>query len=364
MYLEELTIVNYKNILQKDFKFSKRINCFVGQNGVGKTNVLDSIYSLSMTKSYFNPITSQNINHDSSFFLLQGNYSNIGKKEKIVYSLKKGQRKTLKRNGKVYDKISEHIGLIPVVIVSPADRDLIVEGSETRRKFMDAVIAQMNQEFLHASVQYNKVVAQRNALLKYFAANRNFDALSLDAFDEQLIRYGNKIHAGRKAFLEEFIPFFLKYYKAISGKEEAVNLNYKSHLNTGDFSDLLHENLNKDRLVQYSTVGVHKDDLLFEMHGYPIKKYGSQGQQKTFLVALKLAQYDFLSAHTQTKPILLLDDIFDKLDDQRVGQLINLVSSDEFGQIFISDTHDERTKEVVSGAGESYEIFNLDYGKE
>ena len=359
MFLKQLTIVNFKNLIQKDFRFTERINCFVGQNGVGKTNVLDSIYSLSMTKSYFNSVSSQNINYESDFFMLQGSYEALERQEKIVCSLKKGQKKVIKRNSKIYEKVSDHIGLIPVVIVSPADRDLIVEGSETRRKFIDGVISQMNQEFFHSSIQYKKAIAQRNALLKYFAANRNFDELSLAAFDEQLIKFGVIIHRERKAFLDEFVGFFLKYYRAISGKNEQVNLIYKSQLNEADFADVLRESLSKDRMVQHSTAGVHKDDLLFEMHGYPIKKFGSQGQQKTFLVALKLAQYDFLSAHSKSKPILLLDDIFDKLDDQRVAQLIQLVSGDRFGQIFISDTHDQRTEEVVKRADSSYEIFNL-----
>lgn len=361
MILDQLTLVNFKNLTQKEFRFNERINCFVGQNGVGKTNVLDGIYTLSMTKSYFNPISGQNINHGADFFMLEGHYSAASKKEKVVCSLKRGQKKVLKRNGKLYDKISEHIGLVPVVIISPADRDLIVEGSETRRKFIDSVISQMNPVFLGASVSYNKVISQRNALLKYFHANRTFDALSLEAFNVQMIRYGEVIHRERSFFLKEFSPLFQKYYDEISGGREEVSLNYKSALTDSTFEQVLEDALPKDRAVQYSSAGVHKDDLIFELGGYPVKKFGSQGQQKTFLVALKLAQYEFLKNHTQKKPILLLDDIFDKLDDDRVKSLIQLVNADDFGQIFISDTHDDRTRAVVSQAGEGFEIFNLEH---
>ena len=361
MYLKELNLVNYKNILQESFVFTQRINCFVGPNGVGKTNILDSIYSLSMTKSYFNPISSQNINHNSDFFMLEGLYENEDKREKVLYSLKKGQKKTIKRNGKLYDKISDHIGLIPSVIISPSDRDLILEGSDVRRKFMDSVISQMDKDFLRASIQYNKALSQRNALLKYFAANRNFDELSLAAYDEQLVNYGLHIYKKRTVFLEAFLPLFSKAYAQLTSQSEPVEVRYKSQLHEGDFQDLLKDSLSKDRMAQYSTVGLHKDDLLFDLQGYPIKKYGSQGQQKTFLVALKLAQYELLKMETGIKPILLLDDIFDKLDDSRVERLIQLVSQENYGQIFISDTHDKRTREVVERVRENFEIFNLDY---
>jgi len=361
MYLKELNLVNYKNILQENFVFTHRINCFVGPNGVGKTNILDSIYSLSMTKSYFNPISSQNINHNSDFFMLEGIYENEDKREKVLYSLKKGQKKTIKRNGKVYDKISDHIGLIPSVIISPSDRDLILEGSDVRRKFMDSVISQMDKDFLRASIQYNKALSQRNALLKYFAANRTFDELSLAAYDEQLVTYGLEIYKKRSVFLEAFLPLFTNAYAQLTSQSEPVEVRYKSQLHEGNFQDLLKESLSKDRMAQYSTVGLHKDDLLFDLQGYPIKKYGSQGQQKTFLVALKLAQYELLKMETGIKPILLLDDIFDKLDDSRVERLIQLVSQENYGQIFISDTHDKRTREVVERVRENFEIFNLDY---
>jgi DNA replication and repair protein RecF len=247
------------------------------------------------------------------------------------------------------------------VIISPSDRDLILEGSDVRRKFMDSVISQMDKDFLRASIQYNKALSQRNALLKYFAANRNFDELSLAAYDEQLVNYGLHIYKKRTVFLEAFLPLFSKAYAQLTSQSEPVEVRYKSQLHEGDFQDLLKDSLSKDRMAQYSTVGLHKDDLLFDLQGYPIKKYGSQGQQKTFLVALKLAQYELLKMETGIKPILLLDDIFDKLDDSRVERLIQLVSQENYGQIFISDTHDKRTREVVERVRENFEIFNLDY---
>ena len=359
MYLQKITLVNFKNISSQTFDFQEKINCFVGNNGVGKTNVLDAIYYLSFAKSYFNPVALQNIKHGEDFFMVEGSYILGKREEKIVCSLKKGQKKILKRNDKAYDKFSEHIGQLPLVIISPADRDLIVEGSETRRKFIDGVISQQDKEYLQSLIQYNKVVSQRNALLKYFAANRHFDALNLKIYDEQLISIGNVIYEKRKTFLERFVPIFNKKYQMISEDKESVNLVYKSQLHTQSFDKLLEQHLEKDRIVQYSTAGIHKDDLSFEIGNYPIKKFGSQGQQKSYLIALKLAQFQFIKEQSNVVPILLLDDVFDKLDEHRVSQIIELVNKDEFGQIFITDTHAERTEEVINKSNKPYQIFNL-----
>ena len=359
MYLRKISLVNFKNISSQTFDFQDKINCFVGDNGVGKTNVLDAIYYLSFAKSYFNPVALQNIKHGEDFFMIEGSYVLADRDEKIVCSLKKGQKKVLKRNGTAYEKFSEHIGQIPLVIISPADRDLIVEGSETRRKFIDGVISQQDKVYLQSLIQYNKVVSQRNALLKYFAANRHFDALNLKIYDEQLISIGNVIYTKRKNFLERFVPIFNEKYQMISEDKETVNLVYKSQLQTMSFEKLLEHNLEKDRIVQYSTTGIHKDDLSFDIGDYPIKKFGSQGQQKSYLIALKLAQFQFIKEQSSVVPILLLDDVFDKLDEHRVSQIINLVNKDEFGQIFITDTHAERTEEVVKKSNKPYKIFNL-----
>jgi DNA replication and repair protein RecF len=359
MILKTLSLVNYKNFDSQDFEFDSKINCFVGFNGVGKTNVLDAIYHLSLGKSYFNPVATQNIKHDSDFFVVDGIFDKHDRIEKIIVSLKRGQKKMIKRNGKAYDKFSDHIGFIPLVMISPADRDLIIEGSDTRRKFIDSVISQSDKIYLNNLINYNKVLAQRNALLKYFALNNTFNKQTLEVYNEQLHTYGSAIFKTRHEFLEAFIPIFKQRYEAISNKNEAVNLIYKSDLYDNDLNTLLEQTINKDKALQYTSVGVHKDDLSFEIETHPIKKFGSQGQQKSFLIALKLAQFDFVKQQSGVTPLLLLDDIFDKLDENRVAQIIGLVDDKNFGQLFISDTHAERTENVVKQIHQSYKIFKL-----
>ena len=359
MYLQKLSLVNFKNLESQSFDFQQKINCFVGNNGVGKTNILDAIYYLSFAKSYFNSVAGQNIRHGEAFFMIEGDYVLNDRSEKIVCSLKKGQKKVLKRNGKSYEKFSEHIGQLPLVIISPADRDLVTEGSDTRRKFIDGVISQQNKSYLNDLLEYNKVLSQRNALLKYFAANRTFDALNLEVYNEQLSEYGTRIYKVRNTFLEKFIPIFNEKYQIISDDKEAVNLVYKSQLNEYSMQELMKSSLEKDRMLQYTSSGIHKDDLSFEIGEYPIKKFGSQGQQKSYLIALKFAQFEFIKQQPNVVPILLLDDIFDKLDESRVLQIINLVDNDEFGQIFITDTHSERTENIVKQSNKPYQIFKL-----
>ncbi|WP_299123460.1 DNA replication and repair protein RecF [uncultured Winogradskyella sp.] len=359
MNLNTLSLVNYKNFESQVFDFDAKINCFVGANGIGKTNALDAIYHLAFGKSYFNPIALQNINHNAEFFVVDGNFSKNERTEKIIVSLKRGQKKIIKRNGKAYEKFSEHIGFIPLVIISPADRDLIIEGSDTRRKFIDSVISQSDKTYLSELINYNKALAQRNALLKYFALNNTFNADTLAIYNEQLHNYGTEIFKKRDAFLKTFIPIFKERYEAISQSKEVIDLKYKSDLFDGELKDLLDKNVNKDKALQYSSVGAHKDDLVFLIDGFPIKKFGSQGQQKSFLIALKLAQFDFIKQQSGVSPILLLDDIFDKLDENRVAQIISLVDDDHFGQIFISDTHAERTEDVIKQIHQSYKIFKL-----
>lgn len=359
MILKTLSLLNYKNFDSKNFSFDAKTNCFVGQNGIGKTNVLDAIYHLSFGKSYFNPVATQNIKHGEDFFVIDGEYEKDGKQEKIIISLKRGQKKVIKRNGKAYEKFSDHIGFLPLVIISPADRDLIIEGSDTRRKFIDSVISQSDKAYLDDLIKYNKVLAQRNSLLKYFAVNNTFNGDTLEIYNDQLNEFGSYIFKKRKEFLEEFIPIFMERYKSISNESEAVNLEYKSDLFDDNLKMLLEQNLNKDKALQYTSIGIHKDDLVFKIEDYPIKKFGSQGQQKSFLIALKLAQFDFIKAHSGVNPILLLDDIFDKLDEERVEQIIKLVDDENFGQLFISDTHADRTENVVKSIHQSYKIFKL-----
>lgn len=359
MILKSLSLLNYKNFDSKSFIFNDKINCIVGNNGIGKTNVLDAIFHLSFGKSYFNPVATQNIKHDADFFVINGDYDKENKLEKVIISLKRGQKKVIKRNGKAYDKFSEHIGFLPLVIISPADRDLIIEGSDTRRKFIDSVISQSDKNYLSNLINYNKILAQRNALLKYFALNHTFNNDTLEVYNQQLTDYGTHIFEKRTAFLKEFIPVFKLRYEAISNGNEPVDLTYQSDLFEDTLDVLLKKSIKKDKALQYTNVGVHKDDLLFTIEGHPIKKFGSQGQQKSFLIALKLAQFDIIKTQSGVNPILLLDDIFDKLDDQRVAQIIKLVDDENFGQLFISDTHAERTEQAVKQVHQSYEIFKL-----
>ncbi len=359
MYLKKLSLVNYKNFAAADFDFDNKINCFVGNNGIGKTNVLEAIYFLSFTKGYFNSVASQHIKHHNDFFVIDGTYQKANRQENINCSLKRGAKKVIKRNGKEYEKLSEHIGHIPLVIISPVDNNLIAEGSDVRRKFMDGVISQSDTLYLQHLIQYQKVLSQRNSLLKYFAANHTFDALNIEIYNTQLADLGEKIHEKRKNFLADFIPIFKKRYQHISNGNEIVNLRYKSQLENNNLLDLLVQHINKDKLLQYTSVGIHKDDLVFEIGEYPIKKYGSQGQQKSYLIALKLAQFDFIRKQSDIKPILLLDDIFDKLDENRVTQLLQLVNEDNFGQLFISDTNAKRTEKVIKKTKQSYKMFKL-----
>ncbi len=272
----------------------------------------------------------------------------------------KGSKKIIKRNGKPYERFADHIGVLPLVIISPADRDLILEGSDVRRKFMDGVISQSDKEYLQSLINYNKVLSQRNALLKYFAANHTFDKTTLNVYNEQLEKYGTDIFTKRLKFLDEFIPIFKEQYIAITNNTEEVNLTYDSKLIDEELKTLLENNIDKDRALQYTSVGIHKDDLNFTIRDYPIKKFGSQGQQKSFLIALKFAQFHFMQKISKTKPILILDDIFDKLDEHRVSHIISLVNKENFGQIFVSDTHAERTEAVVKKIHQTYKIFKLE----
>ncbi|MEO0526793.1 MAG: DNA replication and repair protein RecF [Bacteroidota bacterium] len=359
MFLKKLSLINYKNFDSRSFEFDAKVNCFVGSNGIGKTNILDAIYHLSFGKSYFNPVATQNIKHGTDFFVIDGEFHKNDREEKIICSLKRGVKKVIKRNGKVYERFSDHIGFLPLVIISPADRDLIMEGSDMRRKFIDGVISQSDKQYLHTLIRYNKVLIQRNSLLKYFAVNHTFNATTLSVYNEQLHQYGTDIHKKRVAFLETFIPIFKEQYNAVSGSQEKVDLTYDSKLLNEDLLGLLENNLEKDKALQYTGVGIHKDDLSFEIGAHPIKKFGSQGQQKSFLVALKIAQFHFIKEQAKTTPVLLLDDIFDKLDENRVAHIVALVDNENFGQIFISDTHAERTENVVKTIHQSYKIFKL-----
>ena len=359
MILKSITLTNYKSFSAKTVDLDPKINCFIGSNGVGKSNVLDAIYHLSFGKSYFNPISSQNIKHGEDFFAIKGSYKNESKEEVVIINFKKNDKKVIKRNNKKYEKFSDHIGFIPLVIISPSDRNLIAEGSDIRRKFIDSVISQSDKKYLENLINYNKILTQRNSLLKLIFKNKNFDKQTIQVYDSQLESIGEKIHMKRKMFLNDFIPVFKDKYKSISNNNEDVDIRYKTDLEFDKLSVLLQENIEKDMFLQYTSKGIHKDDLVFNINDYSVKKFGSQGQQKSLLIALKLAQFDFLKSQNKNNPILLLDDIFDKLDKNRVKQIINLVSANDFGQIFISDTDEERTIESIKEINNSNKIFKL-----
>ncbi len=359
MFLKELSLTNYKNFESLRFSFDTKIICFVGLNGVGKTNILDSIYHLSYTKSYLNPIPSQNIKHGETFFFISGKYMIHDKEENILVSLKKGDKKIIKRNNKLYKKFSDHIGKIPLVLISPDDRNLIIEGSETRRKFIDGIISQTDKEYLNNLIDYNKTLKQRNALLKMFYDNSENIRKTIDIYDRQLSSDAQKIYDKRREFLNEFIPIFKSRYKELSNDKENIEIKHSSDISpVQNLYKLLKNSLEKDLRFQYTTKGIHKDDLNLNLDNFPIKKYGSQGQQKTFLIAMKLAQFEYLSK-LDSKPILLLDDIFDKLDDTRVKQIINLVNQEKFNQIFISDTNKTRSEKIIKKVNKSYKIFEI-----
>lgn len=384
MYIERLQLANFKNYEELDVDFSNNVNCFVGNNGVGKTNLLDALYYLSFCKSYFNPIDSQNIRMGSDFFAIHGHYLIDEKPSTTLESdnqqstinnvtvsctLQKGQSKKLKYNKKTCTTFAEHIGRIPLVIVTPSDQNLIIGGSEVRRKFIDGIISQVDKGYLRHLLDYQKALEQRNRLLKQFYENRYFEEDSIAVWDEQLVRNGEPIVAARRLFLDEFCPLFVKYYQLIHPDAQATEpptIVYETMFGEGtpSMAEQLKESYRRDAQLQYTSIGPHKEDLLFGIGDFAAKRFGSQGQQKTFLLALKLAQFEYIQGHIGMKPILLLDDIFDKLDMQRVSQLVLLVGSDRFGQVFITDTQQGRVESIFEQAPDMpHKIFKVESGK-
>ncbi|MES2425546.1 MAG: DNA replication/repair protein RecF [Bacteroidota bacterium] len=363
MYLKQLSVINFKNYEEAELSFSEGVNAFLGNNGAGKTNLLDAIHYLSLCKSYFNPIDSQQIKQGTDFFIITGAFSKNEQTEAVACSVKRNQKKQFKRNKKDYQRLADHIGLLPLVMVSPYDISIIIEGSEERRKFIDNVISQTDNSYLDELITYNKVLANRNAFLKRIADTGRYDPGLLEVLDEQLMVSGNRIFEKRRAFMEVFTPVFNKHYKFLSDDAEQVALVYESQLLQENFSTLLRKNVEKDRVLERTTAGIHKDELQFAVHGMPMKKFGSQGQQKSFLIALKLAQYSFLDQQKGFKPLLLLDDIFDKLDDLRVTKLMKMVSNNNFGQVFITDTNDARVSNIFEGMQVPIRIFKVKEGE-
>ena len=361
MWLKRISILSYKNLEEVELSFSRKLNCIIGKNGMGKTNLMDAVYYLSFCKSATNPIDSQNIQHGHEFFVIQGFYeTDHGEPEEVYCGLKRKQKKQFKRNKKEYSRLSDHIGLIPLVMVSPADSILIGGGSEERRRFMDVVISQFDREYLDALIRYNKALQQRNTLLK---ADMEPDDELMLVWEEMMAAAGAVVYRKRKEFIDEFIPVFQSYYSYISQDREQVSLSYESHLEQADLLTLLKENRQRDCIMGYSLKGVHKDDLIMKLGEFPIKREGSQGQNKTYLIALKLAQFDFLKrTGSQTTPLVLLDDIFDKLDALRVEQIVKLVSGDNFGQIFITDTNREHLYKILHKLDGDYAVFEVESG--
>ena len=362
MYLKHLHLINFKNILQSELDFLPGINCFVGENGAGKTNVLDALYYLSFCKSYFNPIDSQNVNHEHDFFVIQGVYDRMDDQEHIYCGLKRAQKKQFKRNKKEYPKLADHIGLLPLVMISPADEQLINDGSEQRRKYVDGVISQYDKSYLEDLLRYNRALMQRNVTLKNLRESGSRDYSMLELWDDQLDQLAQRIYTKRVVFINELVPVFQHYYAYVSEGKEEIALQYRSHLQDGHLKDHLLAVRSKDVMLGYTTKGIHKDDLELQLNGYSIKKTASQGQKKTFLIALKLAQYEFIKRHNGLKPILLLDDIFDKLDAKRSSQLLQLVAEDKFNQIFITDTKKEYLMNILGSTGKPFRIFEVHDG--
>ncbi len=358
MYLEKISLLNFKNIAQEELSFCPGINCLVGDNGAGKTNVVDAVYYLSMCKSSLQMTDGQSIRHGADFFLVEGRYSSdAGRREQVVCSFSRKGGKVLKRNGKEYDRLADHVGLIPAVIVSPADSALISDAADERRRYLNAFISQLDRAYLTALMRYNAVLAERNRLLKMQP-----DETMLAIYDRQLVEHGNRIHARRREFAARLQPLVAEYYRRLSDDREQVELLYRSELNERPFEEVLRDARQKDLVNEFTTAGIHRDDLTLRIGGYPLRKYGSQGQQKSFLIALKLAQYAIVAAEKGERPILLLDDLFDKLDAGRVEQLIRLVADDAFGQIFITDCNPTRLRTILDRAGGSYTLFTVSNG--
>lgn len=362
MWLKNITLLNFKNYADASISFSKTVNAFVGNNGAGKTNLLDAIHYLCLCKGYFNLIDTQQIKTDEDLFLIQGDFDRKEKNEKITCGVKRNQKKQFKRNKKEYDKLASHIGLFPLVMISPYDTNIVMEGSEERRRFMDNVISQTDGHYLDELILYNRHLLNRNALLKQIALTRSYDPALLEIYNDQLVDSGVKIFVKRQQFMLDFIPLFDKYYAYLTEGNELVGLQYQSQLGDASFADLLIQSVEKDKVLERTTIGIHKDELIFTIRGMPLKKFGSQGQQKSFLIALKLAQYAYLQKHKGFKPLLLLDDIFDKLDDSRMHKLMEMVSHRDFGQIFITDTGRERVLALFNRINVPVTLFEVNNG--
>ena len=358
-HLSRLKLLHFRNHRESDLALGPQVNCFTGPNGVGKTNLLDAVHYLSIGKSYFDPGDAHNILHGEELFMVQGVLHTEAGEDTVLCGVRKGQRKVLSRNRKEYDRLADHVGRYPVVMITPYDGQLVLEGSEVRRRFLDGLIAQFDKEYLEALMRYNRALQQRNVMLKRFAERGGGSLEELEPWDEQLIENGSHVHQVRSAFMHEITALLGDHYSGISSGPEEVAIEYRSALNEQDLRSLLRQAWDRDRLAQYSTTGIHKDDLVFTINGQPLKRYGSQGQQKTYLIALKLAQFDLTQQRSGIRPILLLDDIFDKIDPQRMRHLLKLLSDRRFGQVLITDTDADRLHKALDGLDLDVRFFHL-----
>jgi DNA replication and repair protein RecF len=357
--LEKIVISDFRNIILQELEFSPNVNCVSGNNGEGKTNLLDAIYYLSMTKSAFALSDKFNFRHGTEEFSLSGLYrmENGLSSRFSVKMTSKGEKK-MKRDEKQYGKVSEHIGVLPVVMVSPSDISMVSESGEERRRFVNAVLSQMDREYMTSLQQYNRLLLQRNKMLK----EQDVDRGLLEVIDMRMSAFAEPVFQARKKFVEELTPIVQEYYKALSGDSEQVSIEYDSELSKASLEQLMSASYDKDRVLKYTSAGIQRDDFLFKMNGHPIRRYGSQGQQKSFLVSLKFAQYELMKKNYGFAPVLLLDDVFDKLDMSRISNLLEMVASNDFGQIFITDSNKVRMAGIVDKLTQDRAYFDTSAG--
>lgn len=363
MYLETLRLINFKNYRNIAFDFNEEINCLVGENGVGKTNVLDAVYYLSLVKSSFNISDNQVIQHGQSYFSILGKFQKDDKFYEVKCKSIANNKKSISINNKEHERVKDHIGLFPVVLISPNDTDIIRGISEYRRKFVDGIIAQIDKDYLENLLKYNHALKHRNSLLKNINNVSQVDYDLIDTFDQSLIKTGEVIFGIRRKFIDRFIPILQRLYSNISDHKEIIEIRYRSDLENADFEKLLKDSLTKDVLLSRTSAGIHRDDYLMKIDGYPMKKFASQGQQKSLIVSLKIAQFEIMREARGFKPILLMDDVFDKLDDQRIEKIMNLVAGHTFGQIFVTDARPERTLSIFESIGSGINIYQIHEGK-
>lgn len=363
MLLKKVTLFAFKNYSDATLEFSDAVNCFVGLNGGGKTNLLDAIHYLSMTKSAINSVDSQNILHGAHLATIKGDIYLHDHNYEVICALQQGQKKIFKVNQSEYDKLSEHIGRFPVVLIAPNDTDIVRDSNDIRRKFFDSILSQLNPTYLKQLIQYNHYLKQRNSLLKQLASAQQTDHDLLAPYDHHLLKLGSSIYQTRQEFIVKFIPVLTTHYQNLSEGKEMINLTYISQVADKAYVRIYENSLQKDLIMQRTNVGIHKDEYLFEIDERPIKKFGSQGQQKSFVIALKLAQFDIIKEEKGIKPLLLLDDIFDKLDDFRIHKLVEMVANDSFGQLFITDARPERSKEILKELGAEVKFFHIENGQ-